>query len=610
MKNLFALLFLFASVSIMAQVPQKISYQAIVRNAKGELFKNSTISIRISILTEYDEVDAVFEETHIKTTNDNGLVTLEIGSGDTEKGNFSEIDWSKGNYFLKTEIDLTGGTNYSITGTSQLLSVPYALYAGKAEGAADLEELNKLRENLNENLDKVQEEITNDTEKLKQNMTADLGKLSKRMVNMEKLFYSQLSAPSIGLNAFYPLNGNANDFSGNGWDGTVNNCELINDRFGNTNNAYHFNGTANISTQFPGVSGNGDRSISFWTKIDKNETGGSCCFFGSSGNGTFFNIGVFAQPAPRVRIDIGNAYLDCPIAKAVIGEWHHYVVVFSAQFGSSLDGMKVYFDGELLSDYSGSNLNSYPVNTGTATKFTIGGREGATTQISIDDLKSYNRVLEDSEILQLYYESGEYQGQPIINDSDGNSYAVVKIGDQVWMAENLRTTRFNDGTPIPLVTDAVEWINLTSPAYCWQNNDIGNKSVYGALYTWYTVKSDKLCPSGWHVPTDAEWTILENKLGGRTVAGGKMKETGTEHWLDPNIDATNESGFNALPGGWRDGFTANYYIIGLAGMWWTSQETVPVLPYWREIYNNSGDILQKSSGDPSYGLSVRCIKNQ
>jgi len=144
MKNLFELLFLFASVSIMAQVPQKISYQAIVRNAKGELFKNSTISIRISILTEYDEVDAVFEETHIKTTNDNGLVTLEIGSGDTEKGNFSEIDWSKGNYFLKTEIDLTGGTNYSITGTSQLLSVPYALYAGKAEGAADLEELNNL----------------------------------------------------------------------------------------------------------------------------------------------------------------------------------------------------------------------------------------------------------------------------------------------------------------------------------------------------------------------------------------------------------------------------------------------------------------------------------
>lgn len=198
----------------------------------------------------------------------------------------------------------------------------------------------------------------------------------------------------------------------------------------------------------------------------------------------------------------------------------------------------------MLTGYTGNNFKTYPVNTGTTTKFTIGGKTGATSQLSIDDLRFYNRVLKGTEILQLFYES-EFVGQTFIADADGNTYKIIKIGDQVWTAENLRTTRYNDGTEIPLVTDYTAWTNLTTPSYAWTNNDIGNKSVYGALYNWFAVKTCKLCPSGWHVPTDAEWTILENHLGGITVAGGKMKETGTEHWFAPNTDATNESGFTA-----------------------------------------------------------------
>ena len=173
----------------------------------------------------------------------------------------------------------------------------------------------------------------------------------------------------------------------------------------------------------------------------------------------------------------------------------------------------------------------------------------------------YNRVLKGTEILQLFYES-EFVGQTFIADADGNTYKIIKIGDQVWTAENLRTTRYNDGTEIPLVTDYTAWTNLTTPSYAWTNNDIGNKSVYGALYNWFVVKTCKLCPSGWHVPTDAEWTILENHLGGISVAGGKMKETGTEHWFAPNTDATNESGFTALPGGWRDGDNGSLLLSG------------------------------------------------
>ncbi len=576
MKKFFTLVItLVISILAFTQSPQKISYQAIIRNSSNTLVADKTIGMKISILKSTATGTAVYVETQSPKTNANGLIAIEIGGGTVVSGVFSAIDWSAGPYFLKTETDPAGGTSYTITGTSQLLSVPYALYAGKAEGAADLEDMNKLRQ---------------------------------RVLSLEEIFYRQLPAPGEGLMAFYPFKGNANDFSGNGWDGTVNGATLTTDRFGKTDNAYHFTGTTNISTQFPGVSGSGDRSISFWAKIPSGEAGGSCCFYGSTANGAFFNPGVFAQPTPHVHLDISNAYLDCPAPNAGDGKWHHFVFIFSTQSGTSLNGIKVYYDGELLSGYTGNNFTTYPINTGATTKFTIGGKTGSTSQLSVDDLRFYNRVLEDTEILQLFYES-EFAGQAFVSDADGNTYKVIKIGEQVWMAENLRTTRYNDGTQIPYVTDAAAWINLTTPAYCWSNNDLGNKPVYGSLYNWYTVKTGKLCPSGWHVPTDAEWTIMENHLGGYTIAGGKLKEAGTEHWLAPNTDATNESGFTALPGGWRDGTNGSFLTLGLVNMFWTSQETSPDRAYWREIYYSDGAVYHKSGGDPRFGMSIRCVKN-
>jgi uncharacterized protein (TIGR02145 family) len=196
-----------------------------------------------------------------------------------------------------------------------------------------------------------------------------------------------------------------------------------------------------------------------------------------------------------------------------------------------------------------------------------------------------------------------------VADIDGNGYNTVTINDQVWFKENLKTTKFNDGTSIPYVTDYTEWAALTTPAYCWYNNETVNKDIYGALYTWYTVKTGKLCPAGWHVPSDAELTILENYLGGLEVAGGKLKETGTEHWYSPNTDATNISGFTALPGGWRDGNGGGYVWLSITGCWWSSQVYTTDAPWYRLIYYNSGIVNRPSPGDPSFGLSVRCLKN-
>lgn len=134
-------------------------------------------------------------------------------------------------------------------------------------------------------------------------------------------------------------------------------------------------------------------------------------------------------------------------------------------------------------------------------------------------------------------------------DTDGNIYHTVVIGNQVWIVENLKTTRYNDGTSIPLVTGNTEWINLTTPGYCWYDNDITNKETYGALYNWYAVQTNKICPAGWHVPSDSEWTALTDFLGGESTAGGKLKEAGTMHWDSPNTGATDESGLTLLPGG-------------------------------------------------------------
>jgi len=138
----------------------------------------------------------------------------------------------------------------------------------------------------------------------------------------------------------------------------------------------------------------------------------------------------------------------------------------------------------------------------------------------------------------------------IMTDVDGNNYKTIKIGNQEWMAENLKTTKYKDGTSIPLFTAATPMANFTSPGYCWYNSDSATyRNSYGALYNWYAVNTGKLAPTGWHVPTEAEWNTLIAYLGGESVAGGKLKEAGTSHWSSPNTGATNEVGFSALPGG-------------------------------------------------------------
>jgi len=198
-----------------------------------------------------------------------------------------------------------------------------------------------------------------------------------------------------------------------------------------------------------------------------------------------------------------------------------------------------------------------------------------------------------------------------LEDADGNRYDTVKIGEQVWMAENLKVTHLKDGTPITMVENYDEWASLSLPAYCWYNNDSVNSDPYGALYNSYTIETGMLCPEGWHVPTDEEWAELESCYDGAMESGGSLKTAGTEFWKTPNTGATNADGFSALPGGYRS-YTGPFNLMHIAGFWWTSSErswfaSDPKLLFRSMKYDQ--EAVVSNVAIKTNGLSVRCIKD-
>lgn len=196
----------------------------------------------------------------------------------------------------------------------------------------------------------------------------------------------------------------------------------------------------------------------------------------------------------------------------------------------------------------------------------------------------------------------------LIMDRDSNFYHSVKIGTQIWMVGNLKTTKFSDGSAIPYVEEASSWGNRINSGYCWYNGDEAtSKGTYGALYNWYAVNSGNLCPTGWHVPSEDEFITLTNFLGGATVSGGKLKETGIYRWTTPNAGATNETAFSAVPGGYRTS-TGLYENLGNYGEFWTATAGTANVSYYRYLYYGNSSFVS-SFVNQKYGLSVRCLKN-
>jgi uncharacterized protein (TIGR02145 family) len=194
-----------------------------------------------------------------------------------------------------------------------------------------------------------------------------------------------------------------------------------------------------------------------------------------------------------------------------------------------------------------------------------------------------------------------------VSDLDNNTYRTVTIGTQVWMAENLRTSKLNDGTSIPAITDNSSWSSLSTPGYCISMNDPGFKSYTGAIYNFYAVSTDKLCPAGWHVPTLTDLTILKDYLG--VDGGSRIKETGTDYWTSPNTGATNLTGFTAIPAPVRLENGSFSEFTGVYTWWWLSSNYSSTTGAYFGMVNNRTEIENVFSLKKEAGVSVRCIKN-
>jgi uncharacterized protein (TIGR02145 family) len=194
-----------------------------------------------------------------------------------------------------------------------------------------------------------------------------------------------------------------------------------------------------------------------------------------------------------------------------------------------------------------------------------------------------------------------------VTDVDGNKYSTVRIGTQIWMSENLKTTKYCNGDIILNVPNVSEWNSLTTGGWAHYDNDGEYEDSYGKLYNWYAVADDRnICPCNWHVPTDAEWKVLTDYLGGNPVAGGKMKSTGTQYWTGSNADATNESGFSGLPGGYR-GVDGLFYGIGTNGYWWSSTGSISNDVWSITLYYFNGNAGIYDYTKSYEGYSVRCL---
>ncbi len=233
--------------------------------------------------------------------------------------------------------------------------------------------------------------------------------------------------------------------------------------------------------------------------------------------------------------------------------------------------------------------------------------------------ESFYCITEGTLVGSCPYDPTKYIERGTVRDIDNNIYQTVKIGDQWWMAENLKVTRYRNGDVIPHVTDNSTWQGLSTGAFCSSDNADSNIATYGLLYNWYAVgDSRNIAPAGWHIPTDNEWKELEMHLGMSqsqadasgwrgTFEGGKLKETETLHWSSPNYGASNETGFTALPGGHRF-FTGGYNLVGTHGDWWSATEIDNNNAWNRELYYQYAKVL-RYSGNKTGGVSIRCVKD-
>ena len=708
-KLIFSIALLCFGVAVLAQSPNLMSYQAIIRNASNQLIVNAPIGVRVSVLQGSATGTVVFRETYNPnpTTNSNGLLGLNIGSGLSIIGSFAQVNWSQGPYFVQVEADPNGGTNYTISSVSQLLSVPYALHAKTAEVPG---------------LPGPQGPIGLTGPQGPQGPAGSNGAVGPQgPIGLTGPAGPQGPAGSngavgpqgpIGLTgptgpqgvpgndgAVGPqgpigltgpagpqgpigLTGPAGPQGAPGNDGAVGPQGPIgltgptgpqgvpgNDGAVGPQGPIGLTGPAGpqgvpgndgaVGPQGPigltgptgpqGAPGN-DGAVGPQGPIGLTGPTGPQGVPGNDGAvGPQGPIGLTGPAGPQgsfppgtqpgeMNYWNGTAWVSVPpgINGQVltfcngVPSWNGCfpsvttTPISNITLNSAITGGNVVSPGissvtargvaynTVTNPTTSNNTTSNGAGVGVFTTNLIGLTHSTTYYVRAYATNSVGTAY-GNEVNFMTTEIPSFTcGASSVTDIDGNTYNTVQIGTQCWTQSNLKVTKYRNGDSIPTGLSNNQWDSTTSGAYAIYNSDPVYDALYGKLYNWYAVADSRgLCPTGWHVPSDGEWTTLTTFLGGEYVAGGAMKSTVTQPtpggWYAPN-SATNSSGFTGLPGGtwgpggWHGNSPRNF------GGWWSSSDAGSGYAWIRGLSYASSDILRLYFSR-SDGFSVRCCRD-
>ena len=668
------LIFLMLGIS---QAPQRINFQSVLRNTTGEVISNSSVSLRISILRGTTTGTLVYSETHAKMTDAGGLMSLQIGNGTAPSRDFASIDWGGSAHFIKLEADFSGGNNYILLGTQELMSVPYALYASKTDTsvlnlASRFSPLNNklnivdtstmllnYRTGLNNKLNIIDTSTMLLNYKTGLNNKLNIMDTSTMLLNYKTELSSKVNNADTSdmLNPYLrkadavvsvetdPVF-NASVAKGI----TVMDTAYWNRKTGNiTGDIQYWNGTSWVNLA-PGAEGHVLKIVSGkpeWGSVTTSAvlagtasstptltvytaltnithatlgatgigtasslpTGVSASWFGNvlTISGTPSTAGTFNYTIPLTGTGCTSLNATGTITVVSTATLTTTAVSKISPTAASSGG-NISLGGVATVSARGLVYNTSTNPTLSNTLLTIGSGTGSfsgtLTGLS-PNTTYYIRAYATNSVGTAYGNEVSFTTIQTVTDIDGNIYNTVQIGNQVWMSENLKTSRYRNGGLIPYVTDNTAWGNYTG-AWSYYNNDVSNNAIYGKLYNWYATLGDTLCPTGWGVPTDAEWTTLTDSLGGASVAGGKMKTIGNAYW-NTQKEATNVSGFSALPGGYRN-FDGSFIVLGIVAFFWSATEFDYSNAWYCALNGGSGSVYRASSSK-SFGASVRCLRD-
>ena len=610
MKKLFILCITIASLTqLQAQAPQGFNYQATVRNSSGDLIVNTNVYFKFNVIQGSQTAVPIFTETHYVPTDDLGQVNLVIGQGTANTGIFSELDWSLGSYYLGIELDT--GNGYVAMGTTQLLSVPYALYAENSGNSTpttpNLEAV--LAENNSANNQQIKD---------LQDPTEAQDAVTKSYVDSENTVQSISNILANGNDA----NGQQIKQLSDPTDAQDAATKSYVDALSNTQALMNFNGWDNY--QISNDNSTFQLEPNSFLFLNADETTLILPQDGNYGDVVYIYVAKPATNGRKLYLQPNGtpyAYLDYDFnlitndTETVYGTFGHGTL--QILFKTSNYWMCSNFQ-ELNPNDTDNDGDGYTENQGDCDD------ENPNINPNAEEIEDGVDNDCDGEVDEGFNESGT------VTDINGNTYDYLTYGDQVWTVENAEMVTYRDGTPIPEVTDPTQWSNLTTGAWAYFNND----PTKPRLYNWYAVMgihdtdpntpNKEFAPEGWHVPSDAEWTTLENYLiangynydGFTTenkIAKAMASTTGWISSTEPGVPGNdqslnNSSGFNAFPEGTRSR-NGSFYSEGSYAFFWSSTEYNTSYAWYRHLYSNSSNLNRFGSSFKQDGFSVRFVRD-